>query len=62
MVFIIAVFFFSYLLAELMDIYRKDEENDVQNKTGPDQGGFIELTSHKTAKENTGKSSCCSSS
>jgi len=40
-----------------MDIYRKDEEKDVQNKTGPDQGGFIELTSHKTTKENTGKSS-----
>lgn len=56
------VFFFSYLLTELMDIYRKDEEKDVQNKTGPDQGGFIELTSHKTTKENTGKSSCCSSS
>jgi len=45
-----------------MDIYKKDEEKDVQNKTGPDQGGFIQLTSHKTAKENTGKSSCCPSS
>ena len=54
--------FLSYLLTELMDNYRKDEEKDVQNKTGVDQGGFIELTTHKTAKENTGKSSCCSSS
>ena len=45
-----------------MDNYIKDEENNVQNKTVADQGGFIELTSHKTAKENTGKSSCCLSS
>ncbi|XP_020624206.1 ras-related protein Rab-7L1-like [Orbicella faveolata] len=52
----------DYLLTELMDNYRKDEEKDVQNKTGAEQGGFIELTSHKTAKENTGKLSCCSSS
>jgi len=56
------LFVFSYLLTELMDNYRKDEEKDVQNKTGAEQGGFIELTSHKTAKENTGKLSCCSSS
>ena len=54
--------FFSYLLAELMENYKKDEEKDVQNKTGADQGGFIELSSHKTTKENTSKSSCCSSS
>jgi len=52
------LFVFSYLLTELMDNYKKDEEKDVQNNTVADQGGFIELTSHKTTKENTGK--CCS--
>ena len=51
---------FSYLLQELMDNYKKEEENDIQNKTGVDQGGFIELSSrHKNQKENV-KSGCCS--
>ena len=55
---VMLLFVFSYLLTELMDNYKKDEEKDVQNNTVADQGGFIELTSHKTTKENTGK--CCS--
>ena len=44
-----------------MDNYKKDEENDVhlQSRTGPDQGGFIELSSHKHVKDNL-KSGCCS--
>jgi len=50
----------DYLLQELMDNYKKEEENDIQNKTGVDQGGFIELSSrHKNQKENV-KSGCCS--
>ncbi|XP_078342363.1 ras-related protein Rab-7L1-like [Oculina patagonica] len=52
----------DYLLTELMDNHKKDEEKDVQNTIGADQGGFIELSSHKTTKENSSKSSCCSSS
>lgn len=50
----------DYLLQELMDNYKKDEENDTQNKKmETDQGGFIELTSSKNPKENV-KSGCCS--
>ena len=51
---------FSYLLQELLDNYSEENGGLSQShKTGMDQGGFIELTSHKTPKENV-KSGCCS--
>ena len=51
---------FSYLLQELLDNYSEENGGLSQShKTGTDQGGFIELTSHKTPKENV-KSGCCS--
>lgn len=51
---------FSYLLQELLDNYSEENGGLSQShKSGTDQGGFIELTSHKTPKENV-KSGCCS--
>ncbi|CAH3170186.1 unnamed protein product, partial [Porites lobata] len=50
----------NYLLQELLDNYSEENGGLSQShKTGTDQGGFIELTSHKTPKENV-KSGCCS--
>ncbi|XP_068714702.1 ras-related protein Rab-7L1-like isoform X1 [Montipora foliosa] len=50
----------EYLLQELLEIYKKEDENDLQSRrTGTDQGGFIELNSVKNPKE-TVKSGCCS--
>lgn len=51
---------FSYLLQELLDNYSEENGGLSQShKSGTDQGGFIELTSHKMPKENV-KSGCCS--
>ncbi|PFX29331.1 ras-related protein Rab-7L1-like [Stylophora pistillata] len=50
----------EYLLTELLDCYKDNEEKVAPKNTSTDQGGFIELTSHKTAKENTSRSGCCS--
>ena len=51
--------FSRYLLAELLDSYKNNEEKVAQNNTSTDQGGFIELTSHKITKENASRSGCC---
>nr|XP_058954151.1 ras-related protein Rab-7L1-like [Pocillopora verrucosa] len=49
----------DYLLAELLDSYKNNEEKVAQNNTSTDQGGFIELTSHRITKENASRSGCC---
>ncbi|XP_074609934.1 ras-related protein Rab-7L1-like [Acropora palmata] len=50
----------EYLLQELMENFKKDNENELQNnRMDTDQGGFIELNSVKNPKE-TVKSGCCS--
>ena len=51
--------FSRYLLAELLDSYKNNEEKVAQNNTSTDQGGFIELTSHRITKENASRSGCC---